>query len=597
MFVGWPGVARTAHGSLSSPQRSSSSSSSSFPFHRLPSVAIAFAFQANTDRVLYKSQGVKHTEGGWPENVDGTEVEQVERYLKKANKDAKIRSAVQSLGFIVETCVKQNNTIDIYEDYFAGQTVDHSSEPPSAKGLAVFRDPSPVKRTATSVNWHPDGDKLAVAYSILHFQDDKMMHGRLPMKAFIWDTSNPNAPERTLVPQSPLVSLRYNHKFHDLLIGGSYNGLVSVFDVRASSSAVLTASGVSEVDGSHHDPVYDAFWISSKTNKTFLSVSTDGQLLFWDCRQLNAPTNRYTLEDPAGRVLGGSALDYNAEAQGKYLVGTEQGVVIQVNMRKKGKDVVQVKDMGAGKHHGPIYDIQRNPTHPKYFLTVGDWTAKVWSEDNNTPIMQTKYCRSYLTAGCWSPTRAGVFFTTRMDGVVDVWDYFHRQNAVAYSHKVSDFPLSSVSVQGSVQNGGGKLMAVGDANGTVSLLELSDSLALPQSNEKMAVDKMFEREATREKHLERRAMDLARRAKLAERQASAADEDGKDDAMEEVLRKVDAEFLAMIKDAEEEEEDGDEDGAGRAAGGGGRGGGGGGGGGGEEDGRGGGASEGKDDGR
>lgn len=26
---------------------------------------------------------------------------------------------------------------------------------------------------------------------------------------------------------------------------------------------------------------------------------------------------------------------------------------------------------------------------------------------------------------------------TRMDGVVDIWDYFYRQNEVAYSHKVS----------------------------------------------------------------------------------------------------------------------------------------------------------------
>ena len=69
-------------------------------------------------------------------------------------------------------------------------------------------------------------------------------------------------------------------------------------------------------------------------------------------------------------------------------------------------------------------------------MTVGDWTARIWSEDGKAPIMTTKYCKSYLTGGCWSPTRSGVFFVTRMDGVVDIWDYYHRQNAVAYSHKV-----------------------------------------------------------------------------------------------------------------------------------------------------------------
>eukprot|EP00960_Hanusia_phi_P057993 763736-Hanusia_phi.AAC.2 len=31
--------------------------------------------------------------------------------------------------------------------------------------------------------------------------------------------------------------------------------------------------------------------------------------------------------------------------------------------------------------------------------------------------MTTKYHASYLTDGCWSPTRPGVFFTTKMDGL------------------------------------------------------------------------------------------------------------------------------------------------------------------------------------
>ncbi len=31
----------------------------------------------------------------------------------------------------------------------------------------------------------------------------------------------------------------------------------------------------------------------------------------------------------------------------------------------------------GGNHHGPIYSVQRNPFNFKYFMTVGDWTAKV----------------------------------------------------------------------------------------------------------------------------------------------------------------------------------------------------------------------------
>lgn len=63
----------------------------------------------------------------------------------------------------------------------------------------------------------------------------------------------------------------------------------------------------------------------------------------------------------------------------------------QVNLRnRKQNNGISVFDMGAGKHHGPIYSIQRNPTQNKYFMTVGDWTARIWAEDLKTPIMTTK---------------------------------------------------------------------------------------------------------------------------------------------------------------------------------------------------------------
>ncbi|CAN0510630.1 unnamed protein product, partial [Scytosiphon promiscuus] len=62
-----------------------------------------------------------------------------------------------------------------------------------------------------------------------------------------------------------------------------------------------------------------------------------------------------------------------------------------VNLRnRKQNNGISVFDMGPGKHHGPIYSIQRNPTQNKYFMTVGDWTARIWAEDLKTPIMTTK---------------------------------------------------------------------------------------------------------------------------------------------------------------------------------------------------------------
>jgi dynein intermediate chain 2 len=477
------------------------------------------AHSVNTSVVKTKTLSLQHREGGWPKDIDPTEKQDVGRFRKKAEKDDDYKATVKSLGPVIERAAMQNNTIDIYEEYFDGAWIDHSSEPPSAKGLAVFRDPESVKRTASSIDWQPESNKLAVTYSVLTFQDSRLASDRaaLPMQSYIWDVANPNTPEMELIPTSPLCCLRYNPKIPEHLMGGSYNGLISFFDVRKSGSKPCETS---VIENSHHDPVYDAFWISSKTGNMCASVSTDGQMLWWDTRRLREPVDRLQLNTGQHKympdvTLGGSSMEYNQEAgPTKYLVGTEQGVVMSVNLRnKKQNNGIIVYDTMAGRHHGPICSIQRNPVHPKFFMTVGDWTAKIWMEDLKTPIMTTKYHPSYLTAGCWSPTRPGVFFVTRKDGVVDIWDYFYRQNEVAYSHKVSDSALSSISL-----HQGGQLVGIGDVNGTVSLLQVCDSLSAAQSNEKLAISGMMERETKREKNLEARSKELARKQNQSKRQ-------------------------------------------------------------------------------
>mgnify|MGYP000928607809 FL=1 len=83
--------------------------------------------------------------------------------------------------------------------------------------------------------------------------------------------------------------------------------------------------------------------------------------------------------------------------------------------------------------------------------------------------MQTRYHSAYLTDGCWSGTRPGLFFLTRIDGFLDVWDFYYRQNECAYSQKISDSPLTSIAVN---QN----MVAIGDAEGTVSIMSLCKPL-------------------------------------------------------------------------------------------------------------------------
>jgi dynein intermediate chain 2, axonemal len=183
------------------------------------------------------------------------------------------------------------------------------------------------------------------------------------------------------------------------------------------------------------------------------------------------------------------------------MVGTEQGSVLACN--RKAKTAADRIVATYGGHHGPVYALQRNPFFPKNFLTVGDWTARIWSEDLRTPIMWTRYHQCYLTDGCWSPTRPGVFFTTKMDGSLDIWDYVFKQSEPTVSLRVSDSPLQAVRVQES-----GRHVAVAAKDGSVTLVEVSDGIVAMQPNEKATVSAMFEREGKREKLLETRTREL-----------------------------------------------------------------------------------------
>ena len=166
------------------------------------------------------------------------------------------------------------------------------------------------------------------------------------------------------------------------------------------------------------------------------------------------------------------------------MVGSETGSVFMCNKKAKnpGEKITHIYP----GHHGPVYALQRNPFFLKNFLTVGDWTAKIWSEDVRSPIMSTRYSNSYLTDGAWSPTRPSVFYTAKMDGTLDVWDFVFKQNDPTLTVQVCNSPLHCVKVQEH-----GKLIAATARDGSTTILEVSDSLARIQKDEKSIFSQVY----------------------------------------------------------------------------------------------------------
>ncbi|XP_065175345.1 dynein intermediate chain 3, ciliary-like [Sycon ciliatum] len=492
--------------------------------------------ETNTERFETESHGMSHVEGGWPKDINIQEAEQTIRFRKKVEKDEVYMGVIQRLCNTMEHCIKQNNSIDIYEEYFDDVEDNVASAMPEAKVVNIFRDQQKLSRSVASMCWSPDGgSKLAAAYSILDFQRGDP---NIKLDSYIWDISNPNRPDMSLKPSSPIVSLEYSPKDAHTVIAGLYNGQVAFWDLRKGSQPVDTSA----IEHSHTDAVRRVVYLSAKSGSEFFSTSTDGRVLWWDIRKLSEPYESLDiLASKAGKeTIGGTALEFESTMPTKFMVGTEQGSIITCN--RKGKTPA---DKIAGYfygHYGPVYTVQRNPFVPKNFLSIGDWTCRMWSEDiKETSILWTRSDESFLSDGCWSPTRPAVFFTAKQNGYLDTWDLLQNQAAPTLTTQICNSALTSVRVQDQ-----GELMVCGAKNGSITLVELSESLRTAVNNEKSAFTAIMERETRREKILEGRQREL----KLKEKQARAPPpevEAGEGDGDEDPVAKAEADFFHSMK--------------------------------------------------
>ncbi|CAF1124194.1 unnamed protein product [Adineta steineri] len=304
----------------------------------------------NTIPFETEHQGINHVKGGWPKDIDPINVDQTARFLKRIEKDENYISTILSLGKLVEHTIKQNNTINIYEDYFTNVESNVVEEMPYVRTLNTFRDPQNPQRTANHISWCGNGgEKLAVAYCNLEFQSNTK---DLSNDSYIWDIEYSSEPDYILKPISSLVCVEFNTKDAHQLVGGCYNGQVCIFDTRKSNAPVEQ----SIIENSHRDPVYKTIWLHTKLETEFFSASTDGKIFWWDTRRLSEPIDTLILDiDKKDRIensYGAMSLDYEPTMPMKFMVGTEQGSIVACN-RKGQTNADKIGHVYAG-HSGPV---------------------------------------------------------------------------------------------------------------------------------------------------------------------------------------------------------------------------------------------------
>ncbi len=520
---------------------------------------------ADTGNFVQKPGGVNFMNGAWPRKVKGGDITERQRYLQRLMAEPTYFSGVPQMCQQTVRSVAQNNTVDLYEKYFDAKSkavsdsiYESDNATMTIKTVCVLKDPQELKRAANKIDWHPDkGNRLVVSYATMKFQ--QMTDGVTPVQSYIWDINHPNEPIYEFIPKSPLTCTRFCNKSQDLLGGGMYNGSIGFFDSRQKNGRPVATS---PIDVSHHDPVFDLSFISSRSGNECVSVSTDGQLLWWDIRNLEKPMDQFQIVNDEKEVLGISSLCYASEGgPTRYLVGTEQGIPVLVERKaKKGqKSEKKIKtwfNRGHGGHYRGISSINRNPLLPSFFITTGDWSTKIWSEENiKSPIMIGAYNNEYLTTATWSRVRGAVYFQGKKDGVLDVMDLYSKMGEPVISYKISETPIASISCHAN-----GEMLAVGCEDGSTSILQLGRGLSRLQREEKEVLTEIFEREKKREALVDRLRMVKAKKAKIERKKkaegAKPKTNAAKDEEVREAsIKRADDHWKAMLEKIEKEEKE------------------------------------------
>ncbi|KAJ0181519.1 hypothetical protein K1T71_002241 [Dendrolimus kikuchii] len=451
--------------------------------------------------------------GGWPKDVNVLDPEATQRYRRKIEKDDGYIHCVMACAPGVDHYVLQNNAIDMYQTYYAEMAAQPALERNSCRTVNVYRDGGGVgpTRPVSSISWQPDsGHRFAVAYLDVDFN----RRPRAPVDSYVWDLENANFPEVTIKPPCSLLDLQYNARDPTVLAGGLMNGQVCTWDQRTGGAPQLLCAP----HAAHREYARSVVFINAKSGREFFSSGPDGAVKWWDMRDMSEPTEEMIMDvvkssfdvQSMANANGASVLEFEPTIPTRFMVGTENGYVITGN--RKGKTPMEKLPAKFHAHLGPVWSLERNPGFLKNFLTVGDWTARVWSDDcRESAIVWSPPHRMKITSGTWSPTRLSLMLLTQWDGVIALWDLLRRQHEPVLTMQVCEEPLLRVKVHEA-----GTLVACGSRKGNVYMLEVSANMAQSEKNDKVLLTAMFEREAKRERILEARLREIRLKQRQAE---------------------------------------------------------------------------------
>jgi len=167
------------------------------------------------------------------------------------------------------------------------------------------------------------------------------------------------------------------------------------------------------------------------------------------------------------------------------------------------------------KNARPVLSLERSPFYPDILLTVHDFCFCIWKtslDDFKEPIFRSANTfGSHNTCGGFSPTRPGVIFISKTDGV-DVWDFYDESYKPSMPLNIATSAITFFKfqlLQGPKDKKQSQFMAYGDeTEGTLFLYEVPPNLSKPFENEEETIANFWEKEIQKSRYVKDRRVTM-----------------------------------------------------------------------------------------
>jgi dynein intermediate chain len=424
--------------------------------------------------------------------------EERENYLK--NYKDEINDFLKSKRKFIERAINEKDIYNMFEKdnfEYANTLPDSSNLHP----LLDFYDESCSKKTVTSLEWSLKYPELLLAcYSK---RTDDFIANQKNGLIYIWSLAYREIPEFTFTCQPEITSAIFHPYNPKLILGGTHTGQVMIWDTRGKQNAVnktpLGLGGGQSGIKSHTSDI-TCLGVIGSTNSSHIISLSNGALCLWSLNNLSSPVKRIELKTPIQKKESEDLTEMSILSMGmqqydtnNLLIGSDDNNIYQIDLNKDDSRNIILNTFKG--HDGPIYSVDFHPTD--YFNTCNfshlfatssaDWTTKIWSKQNPlAPLITIENSENYVYSSKWSPINASLLAIGDGNGYLDLMDLNKDIETPIIHCKLGTDAINKIC-----WTEDGKRITVGDSSGKIQLFALDKEIYLSNSEDSKRFEKLL----------------------------------------------------------------------------------------------------------